>query len=339
MKLLFLATCGKKDYEEEPHFLNLYFSSLRKYIIPFFDTKVILFNSSLLGDSKNSKTYKLIKDYNLQDVVELKSIDELELPEKSVSFLKNLHWMSRIGLIMNVLFDYAKNKNFFNADWVFHTDTDIRFLENFQNTLYSINNLTVFNPNVVITLSGDAFYENIRYNNKMYAFYPPTRINFYTDTELSSMFNISKLHIEHKDNYVTNTDKLIYSQQQQKIRNDFVGISNYACRFVEFNWVSYNYSYNMSAITPEGEELEEWWNEFGNPNLDFRITHDKGSIPQMLLQLGHTDAVKVQLPSHSTMAYHYGSGWEGNDNFLSNSIQALREEFIEYQDIWEKNIS
>lgn len=343
MKLLLLATCGKKDEAEEPKYLHIYFSSLKKHILPHFETKVILFNSSLLGDSSKSTTYDLIQKYGLQDVVELKSVDELDLPEKSVSFLKEQSWLVRIGLIMNTLFDYAKRKRFYEADWIFHTDTDIKFLDNFNKTLQTASNLLQLNKSVVITLAGDAFYENIRYNNTMVAFYPPPKMDLYNEETLTRNFCISHIKKEFRNNYVTNTDKLIYTTQQQKIRNDFVGISNKAAYDIEFNWVNYNYSYNFYSMLPGGEELEKWWKEFGSSAVDFRITHDKGSIPQMKFQegaeKGYSTTFKLQLPAAQCMAYHYGSGWEGNTNFFKHTLKHLEEEFLEYKDLWKEDYS
>jgi len=343
MKLLILATCGKKDLPEEPKYLHIYLSSLKKHVVPYFETKVILFNSSLLGNSSESETFKLIKEYGLEDVITLKSIDELDLSEKAVNFLKQEQWLGRIGLIMNTLFDYAKKHKFYDADWIFHTDTDIKFLDNFYNTLQSVNNLRQINKSIVITLAGDAFYENIRYDNTMVAFYPPPRINLYDDATISKNYSISHIKKEFRNNYVTNTEKLIYTTQQQKIRNDFVGISNEAGWKVEFNWVNYNYAYNFWSVLPGGEELEGWWKKFGSEDVDFRITHDKGSIPQMKFQEGaepgYNETFKVQLPGHNFMGYHYGSGWEGNSGFFTNTLQHLKEEFSEYKNLWEADYS
>lgn len=343
MKLLLLATCGKKNSEEDTKPLHVYFSSVKKFIVPHFDTKIILFNSSLSGDSCKSKTYELIKKYQLQDIVVLKSIDELDLSEKAVTFLKKEDWMNRIGLIMNVMFDYAKKENFYNADWIFHTDTDIKFLDNFHSKLSCIDALKKINESIVITLSGDTFYENIRYGTTMFAFHPPSRINFYENKDIDKHYHLSKPKKEFRDNYVTNTDKLIYTTQQQKIRNDFVGISNKAAHSIEFNWVNYSYTSDFASTLPGAEELEKWWSMFGSTHIDFRIAHDKGSIPQMKFQegveQGYDSTMKIQLSAYRDMAYHYGSGWEGNQNFEKQSLQDLKREFLDFQNIWEPDYS
>jgi len=171
VKLLFLSACGKTKEAEDNGYINLYLASLKQYIVPHFDVKVILFNNALNQNSSESQTFQRVKEFGLEHIVEVKNMYEMGLPQESVNFLDNLHWFGKIGINMNMLFDYAKMNNFFDADWVFHFDTDLEFLPNFKDVLMSIDEVRKVNNEVMITAGGDTYPYNIRYKDTEFIFW------------------------------------------------------------------------------------------------------------------------------------------------------------------------
>jgi len=346
MKLLFLSTCGKTKGEEDVSYINLYLASLKKHVIPHYDVKVILFNNALNEVSSDSFTWKRVKEFELDNVVEVKNVFEMGLPEKSVEFMQQQHWFGKIGLNMNMLFDYSKQNNFFGADWVFHFDTDLEFLPNFKTVFDKISAITEINPDVMITVGGDTYPYNIRYKNTEFIFDEPTRIKIYDESTLSYKHNIRNLKVNKKNpsdsDYQQHNEKLIFNLQQQKVRNDFVGMSQSTARRYgsSFNWISCHYPNEFIAINRDDEfqlELESLWKEFGSDKLQLIVSHDKGSLVQLFLQSSYHDIVKVQLRGYEDMAKHFSSGWYEGGNFKDLSYKILNEKYIDTKHIWEND--
>ena len=128
MKLLLLSLCGRDNADEDVRYLNLYLASLRRHVIPHFDTRVLLFSTF----NAKERTQARIDAFGLTPYIDVRRIDDMELPSEALTALTRLSHFSKIGIHMNMLFDYAKQQNFFDADWVFHTDTDLEFLPNFS---------------------------------------------------------------------------------------------------------------------------------------------------------------------------------------------------------------
>jgi hypothetical protein len=346
MKLLFLSTCGRTKELEDMRYINLYLASLKKHVVPHYDVKVILFNNAINQNSNESLTWKRVQEFGLETVVDVKNMYEMGLPQKSVEFLDNMHWFSKIGINMNMLFDYSRNNNFFDADWVFHFDTDLEFLPNFQSVLSKIHPITEVNSQVMITAGGDTYPYNIRYRDTEFIFDEPDRVYLYDETTLTHNFSIRNLKVNHRDKHASdsgryvNSDKLFFNLQQQKIRNDFVGYSREAARQNTFNWVSCHYPNNYEAIgklkdNEDAQLLKKLWDEKTNSNFELVVNHDKGSLPQFFLQGANHNVIKVQLRGYSDMAKHFSSGWYPETPFLKYSNKKLTEEYSDTQHIWE----
>lgn len=336
MKILILSTCGKTKEDEDLRYLNLYLASLKKNVVPYFDTKVLLFNNANPEKSEDSLTWQRVKDFGLEEVIEVRNVNEMELPKKSVEFMNEQSWFSKIGLNMNMMFDYSKKNQFFGADWIFHTDTDIEFLSNFKEQLEKIHPLTDISPSVFISLAGDAYPYNFRYEDKEFVFDEPTRMNIYDDSKLTYDYMIRNLKVREREP-VHITNKLIFNLQQQKVRNDFVGMSRQLAFTQSFNWVSCHYPQEFRAHKGQHEDLEKLWNEFGSKNLHLVISHDKGGIVQYFLQEGHHDIIKLQLRGYIDMIKHKGSGWFDNQDYIEYSIKELNEKYQDTQEIWKND--
>jgi hypothetical protein len=351
MKLLFLSTCGKTKEPEDTSYINLYLASLKRHVVPHYDVKVILFNNALNQNSSESLTWQRVKDFGLENVVEVKNLYEMGLPQKSVEFLDSQYWFGKIGLNMNMLFDYSRMNSFFGADWIFHFDTDLEFLDNFKTTLDNINPLTnIGTGEILITAGGDNYPYNMRYQNIEFIFDEPTRINFYDDSTLEQAYNIRKLTVNRRNNATDATryegnEKLFFNLQQQKIRNDFVGFSKNAANNAHqnsFNWIGCNYPADYEAIAhlkdnEDAHLLKKLWDEKVGPNFELVVNHDKGSIPQYFLQGSNHNIVKIQVRGYSDMARHYSSGWYAETTFRQVAKQILFENYTDSQHIWEKN--
>ena len=347
MKLLFLSACGKTKEAEDNGYINLYLASLKRYVVPHFDVKVILFNNALSQNSNESQTFQRVKEFGLENVVEVKNMYEMGLPQESVNFLDSLHWFGKIGINMNMLFDYAKMNNFFDADWVFHFDTDLEFLPNFKDVLMSIDEVRKVNNEVMITAGGDTYPYNIRYKETEFIFDEPSRINIYDASTLSHHFNLRKLKVNKRNDgsdvsAYMNNERLVFNLQQQKIRNDFVGYSKDAARNNLFNWIGCHYSSNFEAVghlrdDEEAKYLQQLWEEKGSPNLQLTISHDKGSLPQFFLQGSGHNVVKIQVRGYSDMAKQFSSGYYEETPYRKYSEQRLKEYYTDTQHIWEKD--
>lgn len=336
MKILILSTCGKTNEEEDLRYINLYLASLKVNVVPHFETKVILFNNANPEKSEDSLTWQRVKDFGLEDVVEVRNVNEMELPEKSVEFMKSQHWFAKIGLNMNMMFDYSKKYNFFDADWIFHTDTDIEFLPNFKNHLDSIQGLTTVNRSVFISLAGDAYPYNFRYKEKEYIFDEPVRMDIYDENSLTYDYMIRKLTVNERlsDKHYIDNLRLVFNLQQQKVRNDFVGLSRECANLHKFNWISCHYPDEFKAHKGQHEDLEQLWKEFGSDKLQLIISHDKGGTVQYFLQAGNHNITKIQLRGYVDMVKHKGSGWFDGDNYIEYSLKILNESYSETSNVW-----
>lgn len=338
MKILILSTCGKTKEVEELSYINLYLASLKKHVVPYFDTKVILFNNANVEKSEDSLTWQRVKEFGLDDVVEVRNVNEMELPEQSVVFMEDQNWSGKIGLNMNMMFDYSKKHNFFDANWIFHTDTDIEFLPNFKDHLEKINVLTEVNPSVFISLAGDTYPYNFRYKEQEFIFDDPIRVNIYDDTSLNYDHTLRQLKVNIRpDAPSKQNEKLIFQLQQQKVRNDFVGLSRNCAETNVFNWVTCHYPQNFASRNNQYNDLGKLWQEFGSEKLELMISHDKGSLPQFFLQSANHSITKVQLRGYVDMVKHKGSGWFGNDDFIAYSLQYLTAGYQDTKEIWEKD--
>lgn len=346
MKLLFLSTCGKTKEAEDNGYINLYLASLKKYVVPHYDVKVILFNNALNEHSQESQTWQRVKEFGLENVVEVKNVYEMDLPQKSVDFLKDLYWFSKIGINMNMLFDYSKRNGFFGADWIFHFDTDLEFLPNFKDVLSRIQPLADAG-NVMITAAGDNYPYNIRYQNIEFIFDEPTRIDIYNEETINHNFGLRNLTVNRRESATDGSrydgsEKLFFNLQQQKIRNDFVGMSRNTANHWVFNWVGCHYpnNYEPIAFLKDNEDahlLKKLWDEKVGQNFELTVNHDKGSVPQFFLQGSNHNVTKVQVRGYEDMARHYSSGWYNVTTFRSFAEQRLREDYQDTQHIWEKD--
>lgn len=347
MKLLFLSTCGKTKEAEDNGYINLYLASLKKYVVPYFDVKVILFNNALNERSSESQTYQRVKEFGLENVVEVKNVYEMELPQESVDFLNGLHWFGKIGINMNMLFDYSSKNNFFDADWVFHFDTDLEFLPNFEKVLLAIDEVKKVNSQVMITAAGDNYPYNMRYKNTEFIFDEPTRIDIYNVSSINHNFGLRNLKVNRRDTgsdvgFYQQNDKLVFNVQQQKIRNDFVGYSIAAAKVHKFNWISCHYPNDFEPMgnlkdNEDAKLLKELWDDKGSKNLHFVVSHDKGSLPQFFLQGSNHNTFKIQVRGYEDMARHFSSGWYEETPFRKFAEQRLKAEYQDTQHIWEKD--
>jgi len=347
MKLLFLSTCGKTKEAEDNGYINLYLASLKRYVVPHFDVKVILFNNALNERSSESQTHQRVKEFGLENVVEVKNMYEMGLPEESVKFLDQLHWFGKIGVNMNMLFDYSQRNGFFGADWVFHFDTDLEFLPNFEKVLQAIDEVRKVNTEVMITAGGDNYPYNIRYKELEFIFDEPTRMNLYDTSTINHNYNLRNLKVNRRNDssdskVYENEDKLFFNLQQQKIRNDFIGYSIEAAKRNVFNWVSCHYpnKFQPTAHLENNEDaklLHSLWQEKVGDSLQLTISHDKGSLPQFFLQGSNHNVTKIQVRGYEDMARHFSSGWYEETPFRKFAEQRLKENYQDTQCIWEKD--
>lgn len=347
MKLLFLSACGRTKESEDNAYINLYLASLKKHVVPYFDVKVILFNNALTEKSSESLTFQRVKEFGLENVVEVKNMYEMGLPEESVKFLDSLHWFGKIGINMNMLFDYSKMHNFFDAEWIFHFDTDLEFLPNFEKVLTSINEVRKLNPQIIISAGGDTYPYNFRYKELEFIFDEPTRVNIYDASTLSHHFSTRNLRVNRRtegsdvEAYINN-ERLVFNLQQQKVRNDFVGYSLEAAKRNIFNWVACYYPDRFEptqrAENAENEKLlKKLWDEKGSADLQLIINHNFGSLPQFFLQGSGHDNIKIQVRGYQDMARHFCSGWFESSSFKQVSEKRLKEEYSDTQHIWESD--
>lgn len=332
-KILIMSIGGKTNEPEDLKTLHLYFLSLKKNVVPFFKTRVILYNCS----TESTKTKELVELYGLSDVVQVRRIDEMELPEKSYEFMETVpYWESRIGLIMNMMFDFAKTKNFYNARWIFQTDTDIEFLPNFADTLETLEHLSAINPRIVISQAGDVYEYSVGVSNRLGYFKLPKRLNFYSKDVQNFENNWAEYRFteftEEGMRAMTRNNSISFNTLQQKIRNDFIGMSVEAANRVEFNWIHANSM--VPIIGAKGFMNEEWSLE--NPDAYVSINSDKGSLVAYELFAAKYGVTHVQLEGNNVMSNHINAGWCA-DHYDPRALTSLNKYYEEYKEIWSKD--
>lgn len=327
-KILLMSMAGVHNKPEMTKNIHLYLASLKECVVPFFDTKVILFNSS----NSSEKTIELVNKYGLSDVVEVKRLEEMNLPEKSYEFLKDMFFANRIGLIMNLMFDYAKNNNFFDAEWILQTDSDVEFLKNFYSTLETCKTIAPLNPSIVISHMGDTYEYNIAADNKIGYFKIPQRLNLYnTSEDLYEYWNRQQLKVT--DLQHTN-EKTTFVSQQLKIKNDFIVFSAEAARSVNFNWISSGATvkvHNATSVSFEEGVFDESWDIKDN-NFEILINKDKGSLVLYEMQTGRYNVTHIQLPP-SYMMNHLGAGWI-HEEYYTRVLSILKDRYSQYENVW-----
>lgn len=340
MKILFLSVCGKTNEDDDARYVNLYLASLKKHIVPNFEVKVILLNNSNVKDSKDGLVYKRVRDFGLEDVVDVRSLYEMELPEDSLKFMAGMHWSGKIGLNMNMMMDYSKRHALFDADWIVHTDTDSEFLPNFTENILSLHEFSKVQPQIVVSLAGDAYPYNFRYKEKEFLISAPNRINIYDDTTtIRHGFNYYdvKMNIRDEKYYIEN-ENLILNVQQQKVRNDFFAMTRAAALNNIFNWTNAHYPNDLRAMDKESESqaaLQELWESLGSDRFKISLNHDKGSLVQYQLQEGFNQMAKVQLKINADMMKHFGGGYCNGEDFTTYSAARLRKDYEELSGLWE----
>ena len=345
MKLLFLSICGKLNEPEDTKYMNLYLTSLKQNVVPYFDVKVILLTTYKIENLETSLLKKRIDEYGLSDIVELKTINELELPAKSLTYIKIVNWFHRIGIHMNVLYDYSSRYNFFNADWIFHVDTDSEFLENFQTCITTINELKKVHPRIIISLAGDSYPANIVSGSMEYTFKESIRSNFYEndgDDKQSNYVILEEKEMSEHD-HRRKYKAPVFSPAQMKVRNDFVGISREASSIANFNWVCVYYHEQFKDNGPlqtmwpdKALKLDDQGLLYEVPVPEIHINYHMGGLLQYKLHSNEVDIVRVQLPGYTHAVLHYNSGWF-SDEFKPRSLEALHIKYNNTKYIWKND--
>ncbi len=343
-KILIMSMAGLTDLPEDVKPLHVYLLSLKECVVPYYDTKVILYNSSLTSE----KTQQLVIEYGLESVVEIKKLEDMELPVRSYEFMKSVtYWGNRIGLVMNMMFDYAKKNNFFNAKWIFQTDTDVEFLPDFNETLHATESMWSINPAIVITQAGDVYEYNISVGENIGYFKSPRRLNLYDETDpLEASWQSFRFEPQKNTHAVSSMKHGYFNTQQLKTRNDFVGLSIHAANRTNFNWihaVSYIKIQNATGFVVNdamSEELREQfpqaeW-EVENGNFGIGINKDKGSLVAYELYSARQNVIQVQLPGHNTMMNHINAGW-CNEHYHARALTSLENKYITYKPIWSRD--
>lgn len=338
--LLILSTCGLLGEQEDPKFLNLYLSSLKKNIIPHFETTVILFDTSNNKNPEEGKTYEKIKSFELENEIKLKNLYTVNLPEESIKFFEETGWFARVGLTMNLLFEYAKMNNFFEADWLFHSDTDVEFFPNFSENFKNIISLKEnMNVKTMITVSGDSYPTHVQYENLRYIIGPPKKFNPYNVEELNYHFHEPDVLIETVEE-LYDPGKIVIKNAQQKIRNDFFIISRDVFESeIDLNWA--NFHFISGHFDAKNENLSKLEEIFKNKN-EFMVSFgwDKGEAISYKnregVDFGYSDTLEVQVPNNF-MTSHYASGWTQPDYFHEVSLNRLKEYYVEYENIWKND--
>lgn len=341
MKLLLLSLCGRDNEDEDVSYLNLYLASLRRHVIPHFDTRVILFSTF----NATTKTQARVNAFGLGEQVRVYGYNDIGLPAETAEFLRNkVSYFPKIGLNMNLLFDYAQQHNFFEADWIFHTDTDIEFLENFAPHITALQGMTAVNPKILVSCAGDTYLHNFRYREQEYIFNYPPRWNAYTEPpptpfEQLFLFAITR-RPEPRQHPFDQEHRLVFNAKSVKVRNDFVGLSRALANTQVLNW-AHTYSplatRGVPDSSPDMAALQELWNEHhrgSNLPLELQLNEDKGSSILYWLKHGTHDVTWVQLRGYRDMANHYSAGWGGNNNFSHRAIATLRREYSDTEHIW-----
>lgn len=334
MTLLFLSMAGRMNQPEDVRVLHLFFASLKEQVLPFFTVKVLLLNTSTTSD----QTQALVDSYGLSDVVDVRRLTEMELPSEAIDEFNVWEKTNPIpfhlatGWLMNLMFDYAKRFDFFGADWVFHTDSDIEFMESFPSTLNQISGLTSIHPKMFISIAGDAGEESLYCCDGMDGEPPakirldaPSRKNMYTD---EPPFLVWRKKIEKPP--AMSKLPFNYTARYLKVTNFFVAMSRAAAHSVIFDWAITSTSI---PATPSG--IVE-----GGCLGSIEVNADRGNLVLYDLQYGKYDILHIQLPLEwktPIMVKHYASGWLRQMQEYGGwrkGYQVLAEKYPQYKSIW-----
>lgn len=330
-KLLFLSITGNKFSDENPRYLNAFFASFKKHVLPYFDCKILLFDTSNYSeDIKLSKTQEKINDYELSSVIKLFNVDTIGIKNEAFSFLKECDWFHGIGHVMNTIFDKAKKNHFFECDWVFHTDTDVAFSKNFKDFVVSMELLKKTHEKILISVAGDAYPAIVKNNEFQIQINPPERVSLFDENFIFSHgLNSVKATLQVSKNIDALNhfpNKISVYPPQYKIRNDFFGMSKQAAASINPNWVSYNIPEEFSETISEVSAFS---------------SNDKGTIVfydiKEGFKFGYNDCFHIQVPTEY-LHTHFASGLSGaKDNFIEKSFDYLNSEFLECESLWKKD--
>lgn len=318
-KLLLLSITGIKNQEENPIYLNPFLSSLKKLVIKNFKVKVLLFDTSSYNTTiEKSKTYRKIVKYGLKNHVELINIHSDFIPETSRDFIKNSHWFSSIGHLMNLLFDLASSHNFYNSDWIFHTDTDIYFKENFISVISKLN----FSDEIFLSVAGDAYPFHFSQGNDVMLLKSPKRVSLLgdnvslNDLEISNYYDVDLIKSDNKASIPS------VVESQLKIRNDFVGISKKTALKIKPNWVSYSLN-NDTYSEVYGVRL------FSHKDKGSSVFYDLKEG----YKHGYSELFHLQVPD-GFMHHHFSSGFSQIERFLNDSFSYMVDEHSDFKKLW-----
>lgn len=363
-KILILTSFGTTDAPEETKLLHLYLCSLKRHVLPHYDVKVVLLNNFKIESSETCLTSNLVKEYGLEDVVIVKSIYDMGLSQKAISYLVDLGWYLSGGAKLNLLFDYAEKHNFFDADWLFWTDSDGQFEANFHELLEAYDTMPV--PQRLITIAGDTQITRITHKGNTYVVSQNDRVNLYDDDSIPSMAkDATKRKItKHPEGSREDTTIRIYPQKL-KVRNDFVGMDKHFFRCLgktkHINWLFENYPEELSDAnlyttigkcnleelntTDVDSEFLSLLNEMGSRGVNFDFSLDKGGFFEFTLKTGSPDyypCARFEVPIANFMWTHFGGGWNSPDfsvggvNLINASTSCLPT-YPEYADVWKKD--
>jgi hypothetical protein len=233
-----------------------------------------------------------------------------------------------------MLFDYARFKDFYNAEWIFQTDTDVEFLPNFKETLDTVSLMKKINNKIVISQAGDVYEYSISVGDKLGYFKLPRRLNLYDVNDALesswSQYKLTEYTGEETSGKITTT--VGFNTLQQKIRNDFFGMTIDAALATKFNWI-HAVSY-IPIIGAKGFINEEWSLE--NPEALISINADKGSLVAYELFAAKYGLTHIQLQGFNVMSNHINAGWCA-DHYDPRALSSLNEHYSEFKEIWIKN--
>lgn len=346
-KILILTSFGKTDEPEETKLLHLYLASLKKHVVPYYDVKAILLNNFKIESCDTCQTTQQIKDYGLENVVEVKSIYEMGLSEKAIKYIEDLGAYVSVGAKLNLLFDYAKRHSFFDASWIFHVDSDSEFQENFSKFLEAFD---AFPDNKrVITVSGDVHHSQIGTNEVNYTIQQADRVYIYDELTIPDhAFDATKKKITKGEVHdPAGRCGLRISPSKTKVRNDFVGFDRSFAESYSVNWLIEYYPLDCQGIdnhyskNNKTEADLELISLLKNTNFKYEFTNDKGGEFEFLLKSGTAlCCFRFELPPQRYMTMHIGGGWQPEDswsggNFIDRASKILLEEYDEYKHIWQ----
>ncbi|MEK9767297.1 MAG: hypothetical protein VW683_00135 [Betaproteobacteria bacterium] len=348
--ILFLSMMGLKDQEEDLKLIDPFLASLKDYIVPHYNVKVLLFTSF----KSKTKTLEQIKQYGLRKYIDLRTIDEFDLSPEALEFMSNCSWFTRIGHVMNMMFDYASRNDFWGADWIFHTDSDIIFTKNFYKTLSAIQPLEFLHEKIVITITGDSYPDRFVRGEKTLLLERPERMFIYEELRNESTLNFLKFKLEksHADTSSQYKNDLFFISKQLKCRNDFFGISSTAAKdktiVKHLNWVSYSYHGKYGDdilknldyhVNQEDKEIILDMFDQTYPHMPVQISADKGTSVLYSLEEGPMNVFQIQLPTegskNASMMVHYASATANpNPFYMKRFYDDLTNQFSHYEHIW-----